>query len=288
YRGQAFVIKLGGEVLSSPGALADLAVAVALLDSLSIRIVLVHGGGTQTSDLSRKMGIEPEIVGGRRVTSPKALEVAKMAVAGCISVDVLAALRKEGVSAVGLSGVDGRLLTLGRRPPVVIRDDDGDERTVDFGEVGDVQSVDPTVLEVLLDNGSVPVIASLGCDDEGQVLNVNADTIAEALASALDAEKLVFLTGSPGLLRDPEDPSSLVAFACPDDLKQLLSEGSVRGGMRPKVEACMRAVADGVRRTHIIDGRAPDALLVELFTGDGSGTMIVAKRELDSYREREL
>ncbi|MCP4899661.1 MAG: acetylglutamate kinase, partial [bacterium] len=122
YRGQAFVIKLGGEVLSSPGALADLAVAVALLDSLSIRIVLVHGGGTQTSDLSRKLGIEPEIVGGRRVTSPKALEVAKMAVAGCISMDVLAALRKEGVSAVGLSGVDGRLLTLGRRPPVVIRD----------------------------------------------------------------------------------------------------------------------------------------------------------------------
>lgn len=288
YRGQVFVIKLGGEVLSSSGALADLAVAVALLDSLSIRLVLVHGGGEQTSSLSRKLGIEPEIVAGRRVTSPETLDVAKMAVAGEINVNILAALRKEGVSAVGISGVDGHLMTLKRRPPVVIEDDDGRERTVDFGEVGDVAQVDPALLEVLLDNGSVPVVASLACGDDSEVLNVNADTVAVALAAAVKAEKLVFLTGSPGLLRNHEDPESLVAFACPDDLKELLGSGSVRGGMRPKVEACMKAVAGGVRRTHIIDGRAPDALLVELFTGDGSGTMIVARRELDSYREHEL
>jgi acetylglutamate kinase len=288
YRGQTFVIKLGGEVLTNPTSLGELAVAVALLDSLSIRVVLVHGGGTQTSSLTRLLGAEPEIVAGRRITSPKALEAAKMAVAGQLNIDILASLRNEGVRGVGLSGVDGNLMTLKRRPPVTIKDDNGDSQKVDFGEVGDVKDVDVSLLNLLLDGGCVPVVASLGADNDGNVFNVNADTVAESLAGALLAEKLIFLTGSPGLLRDPDDLSSLVAFACPADLEELLESGSIRGGMRPKVEACIRAVADGVRRTHIIDGCAPDALLIELYTGGGSGTMIVARPELESYREHEL
>jgi len=283
YREQIFVLKLGGEVLSSPEALDNVAVQVALLESLSIRVLVVHGGGPQASALSRRMGLEPEMVAGRRVTSPDVLEIAKMVYGGQINVDVVAALRGHGVSSVGLTGIDAGLVTVHRRPPVEITDDDGVTRTVDFGEVGDVDAVDTKLLDILLPRGNVPVVASLAADTEGRILNVNADTLAAVLASALGAQKLVYMTGSPGLLRDADDPSSLVAFAAPEDLQALLVNKSVKGGMRPKVEACLRAVKDGVRRTHIIDGRTPDALLLELFTGHGSGTMIVGEREKRTY-----
>ncbi len=288
YRDQTFVVKLGGEVLASPNLLDGLAVEIALLESLSIRVVVVHGGGPQATQLSRTLGFEPEIVAGRRVTTPEVLDVAKMIYAGRLNVDVLAALRAQGVRGVGLSGIDGALVEVHRRPPVSVNDDDGTTRTVDFGEVGDVDRVDPSLLELLLPQGYVPVVASLAADREGHPLNVNADTLAEAIATALGAEKLIYLTGAPGLLRDVDDSSSLVAFACPDDLRELMAEGRIVGGMRPKVEACLRAVENGVRRTHIVDGRSPDALLVELFTGHGSGTMIVAEREMESYQEHGL
>ena len=287
YRDQTFVIKVGGEVLGSRKVLDEVAVQVALLESLSIRVVLVHGGGPQATELSRRLGLEPQMVAGRRVTTPEVLEVAKMVYAGQLNVDVLSALRARGVRAVGLSGIDAGLVTATRRPPVEVKDDDGATRTVDYGEVGDIESVDAAVLEQLLPAGVVPVIASLAADAQGRPLNVNADSLAEALARSLKAKKLVFMTGAPGLLRDPADPSSLVAFATPDDLVGLLEGGAVRGGMRPKVEACLRAVAGGVRRTHIIDGRTPDALLVELFTGHGCGTMIVASREAAEYEAQE-
>ncbi|HSN55191.1 MAG TPA: acetylglutamate kinase [Candidatus Sulfomarinibacteraceae bacterium] len=283
YREQIFVLKLGGEVLSSAEALDSIAVQVALLESLSIRVLVVHGGGPQASALSRRMGVEPEIVAGRRVTGPEVLEVAKMVYAGQLNVDVVAALRGHGVPAVGLTGIDGGLVTVRRRPPVEVTDDEGVTRTVDFGHVGDVEGVDTSLLDVLLPRGFVPVVASLAADTGGRVLNVNADTLAEVLASALGAKKLIYLTGAPGLLRDADDPSSLVAFAAPEDLQAMLASGAVRGGMRPKVEACLRAVNGGVRRTHIIDGRTPDALLLELFTGGGSGTMIVGSREKRDY-----
>ena len=283
YREQIFVLKLGGEVLSSREALDNIAVQVALLESLSIRVLVVHGGGPQASTLSRHMGIEPEIVAGRRVTGPEVLEVAKMVYAGQLNVDVVAALRGHGVASVGLTGIDGAMVTVHRRPPVPVTDDDGVTRTVDFGHVGDVEGADTSLLDVLLPRGFVPVVASLAADAAGQVLNVNADTLAEVLASALGAKKLIYLTGAPGLLRDADDPSSLVAFAAPEDLQAMLASGAVKGGMRPKVEACLRAVQGGVRRTHIIDGRTPDALLLELFTGGGSGTMIVGAREKRDY-----
>jgi len=283
YREQVFVVKLGGEVLSSKEALANVAVQVALLESLSIRVLVVHGGGPQATALSRQMGLEPEVVAGRRVTSPEVLEVAKMVYGGQINVDVLAALRGQGVSAVGLSGIDAGMVTVHRRPPVEVTDDEGVTRTVDYGEVGDVDSVDTSLLDVLLPRGYVPVVASLASDAAGNVMNVNADTLAEVLASGLGAKKLIYMTGAPGLLRDADDPSSLVAFAAPEDLQALLDSGAVKGGMRPKVEACLRAVKGGVRRTHIIDGRTPDAMLLELFTGHGSGTMIVGGREKRSY-----
>ena len=283
YRDQVFVVKLGGDVLNDPEVLDQVAAQVALLSSLSIRLVVVHGGGPQASALSRRLGAEPEMVAGRRVTDDAALEVAKMVYAGQLNTDLLSALREHRVQAVGLSGVDADLITARRRPPVEVTDDSGVRRTVDYGHVGDLERVDPRVLVTLMEARFVPVVASLAGDDEGNVYNVNADTVAEALATALRAQKLIFLTGAAGVLRDRNDPSTLVAFADPDDLTELMRTGALAGGMRPKVEACIRAATSGVERTHIIDGRAPDALLLEVFTGSGCGTMIVGRKEKATY-----
>ncbi len=283
YRDHVFVVKLGGEVVAEPAVLEQVTAQIGLLSSLGIRMVVVHGGGPQASALSRRLGQEPVMVAGRRVTDDGALEVAKMVYAGSLNTDILAALRARQVQAVGLSGVDADLITAHRRPPVNIVDDAGKSRLVDFGHVGDVDSVDPRVLQTLLDARFVPVIASLAGDDEGRVFNVNADTVAESLAVALKAQKLIFLTGAPGILRDRNDPASLLTFADPDDLAPLLASGAIAGGMRPKVEACIRAATGGVERTHIVGGAAPDALLLEVFTGAGCGTMIVGRKEKATY-----
>jgi acetylglutamate kinase len=283
YRDQVFVVKLGGDVLSEPETLDGVAGQLALLTSLGIRIVVVHGGGPQATALSRRLGLEPRLVAGRRVTDDGALDVAKMVYAGQINVNLLAALRDHRVKAVGLSGVDAELITAHRRPPVSVVDDAGATVRVDYGHVGDIDRVDPRVLVTLMDARMVPVVASLAGGEGDEVFNVNADTVAEALAVALRAQKLIFLTGAPGVLRDRNDPSTLVTFADPDDLAGLMANGVLSGGMRPKVEACIRAATGGVERTHIIDGRAPDALLLEVFTGAGCGTMIVGRKEKATY-----
>lgn len=283
YRDQTFVVKLGGDVLKDPAALDHVAEQIALLHSLGIRLVVVHGGGPQASDLQKRLGQEPQMVAGRRVTDDAALEAVKMAFAGSLNTDLVAALREHEIQSVGLTGVDGELLTAKRRPPVRVVDDAGVERTVDYGNVGDIAGVDPRVLTTLLDGRFVPVVASLAGDGDGKVYNVNADTVAETIAVAVRAMKLIFLTAVPGVLRDRKDPSTLVTFADPDDLTGLMASGALAGGMRPKVEACIRAATGGVERTHIIDGRAPDALLLEVFTGAGIGTMIVGRKEKATY-----
>ena len=283
YRDNVFVVKLGGDVLADTEALDRVAGQIGLLSSLSIRIVLVHGGGPQATALSRRLGQEPVIVAGRRVTDDSALDVAKMVYAGTLNVNLLAALRAHEVQGVGLSGVDADLLAARRRPPVSVVDDAGVTREVDYGHVGDVDRVDPRVLTTLLDARFVPVVSSLAGDSEGNVYNVNADTVAESLAVALQAQKLLFLTGAPGVLRDRTDPATLVTFADPDDLASLMASGALAGGMRPKVEACIRAATGGVERTHIIDGRLPDSILLEVFTGAGCGTMIVGRKEKATY-----
>ncbi|MFZ5623294.1 MAG: acetylglutamate kinase [Gemmatimonadota bacterium] len=283
YRDNVFVVKLGGDVVSEPAVLDAVAAQLSLLSSLGIRLVVVHGGGPQATALSQRLGLETTIVAGRRVTDDEALEVVKMVYAGSLNVALLSALRDHEVQAVGLSGVDADLLTAHRRPPVTVVDDDGNTVKVDYGHVGDIDRVDPRVLTTLMEARFVPVVASLAGDQDGRVYNVNADTVAEALAVALKAQKLIFLTGAPGVLRDRNDPSSLVTFADPDDLAGLMASGALTGGMRPKVEACIRAATSGVERTHIIDGRAPDSLLLEVFTGAGCGTMIVGRKEKATY-----
>jgi acetylglutamate kinase len=283
YRDNVFVVKLGGDVLADAEALDRVAQQLGLLSSLGIRVVVVHGGGPQATALSRRLGHEPSMVAGRRVTDETALDVAKMVYSGSLNVNLLASLRAHEVQGVGLSGVDADLLTARRRPPVRVVDDAGVSREVDYGHVGDIERVDPRVLITLLEARFTPVVASLAGDSDGHVYNVNADTVAESLAVALKAQKLIFLTGAPGVLRDRNDPSTLVTFADPDDLAALMSSGALAGGMRPKVEACIRAATGGVERTHIIDGRLPDSLLLEVFTGAGCGTMIVGRKEKATY-----
>jgi acetylglutamate kinase len=270
-------------VLSDPAILDGVSAQLGLLSSLGIRLVVVHGGGPQATALSRRLGVEPTIVAGRRVTDDSALDVAKMVYGGMLNTDLVAALREHRLQAVGLSGVDADLIQAKRRPPVSVVDDAGKTRTVDYGHVGDIERVDPRVLYTLVEARFIPVVASLAGDDEGNVYNVNADTVAESIAVATQAMKLIFMTGAPGVLRDRNDPSSLVTFADPDDLTSLMASGALVGGMRPKVEACIRAATSGVERTHIIDGRAPDALLLEVFTGAGCGTMIVGRKEKATY-----
>jgi acetylglutamate kinase len=288
YRGKTFVVKAGGEVLGDQRTRDALATQIGLLHSLGIRCVLIHGGGPQATALGRRLGIEPTIVAGRRVTDDAQLEIAKMAFAGTVHVDLLAALRHSHVAAVGVTGVDADLLTASKRPPRAIRDDDGVARLVDFGHVGDIERVDVSVLETLLTGGFVPVVSSLAGDADGNVYNVNSDTVAERIAIALKAAKLLVLTGSPGVLRDASDPTTVVSFADVSDLEALVQSGAITGGMRPKVEACLRAAAGGVERTHILDGRTPDALLLEVFTGAGCGTMIVRRKEKEAYADAEL
>lgn len=282
YQDQVFVVKLGGDVLADADALDHVAGQAGLLQSLGIRIVLVHGGGPQASAMLKRLGHEPVMVAGRRVTDDVALEVAKMVYPGLLSTELLSALRRHQVQAVGVSGVDADLITAHRRPPQQVVDG-GTSGPVDYGHVGDIDSVDPRILHTLLATRFVPVVASLAGDPEGNVYNVNADTVAETLAISLKAMKLLYLTGAPGVLRDRSDPSSLVAFADPDDLTELLQSGAIAGGMRPKVEACIRAATGGVERTHIIDGRLHDSLLLEVFTGSGTGTMIVGRKEKATY-----
>jgi acetylglutamate kinase len=288
YRGKTFVVKAGGMVLSDPRSRDALAAQIGLLHSLGIRCVLVHGGGPQATALARRLGVEPVIVAGRRVTDDAQLEIAKMAFAGTVHVDLLAALRRNHVAAVGLTGVDADLLTAARRPPRTIRGDDGVLRLVDFGHVGDVDRVDVSVLETLMAGGFMPVVSSLAGDADGNVYNVNADTIAAKIAIALRAAKLLVLIDAPGVLRDGSDPATVVSFADANDLEAIAGTGAISGGMRPKIEACVLAAEGGVERTHILDGRAPDALLLEVFTGAGCGTMIVRRKEKEGCADAEL
>lgn len=275
HRRQTMVIKLGGEIAASHEALDSLAQDVSLLTHVNIRIVIVHGGGPQATEMSRKLGLEPKLVQGRRVTDEDTLAVAKMVFAGQINVDILSALRRHGVRAVGLSGVDGDILHATKRPPTEMKDDATGETTlVDFGHVGDVTDVDTHLLSLLVEDGYVPVISSLAGDESGSPLNVNADTVASVLARDLGASKLITLTGVPGLLRDKDDPESLVSRLTIDEARELMASGVVAGGMVPKLTTMIEALEGGVGAAVILSGIEESALLLELFTVRGVGTLI--------------
>ncbi|MHC4340306.1 MAG: acetylglutamate kinase [Planctomycetota bacterium] len=278
------VIKCGGEIARDAEARDNLAEDIALCAHVGIRIVLVHGGGPQATELSRKLGVEPKIVQGRRVTDDATLEVAKMVFGGQINIDLLGALRRHGMQAVGLSGVDGDILHARRRPTTEMEDPaTGETQTVDFGHVGDITDVDTRLLTKLLDEDYLPVLASLGADSDGNIYNINADTVAAQIAMDMGADKLILLTNAPGLLADPGDATSLVSHISAKGSEEMLASGAVRGGMVPKLTTIIEAVRGGVRRAHILDGTEPHSLLVELFTRSGTGTMVVSREEERRY-----
>ena len=274
FRSRIFVLKLGGELLADPAVRRALVEQACVLEACGIRIVIVHGGGPELDGLCQRLSIPVEKVAGRRVTTPEVLEAAQGAFCGT-QVGLLADLTAADVPCAGLSGMDGGLFTARRRPPQEILPDGASERvSVDFGLVGDLEKVDPALVHHLLEGGYLPVIAPLCSDGQGQVLNTNADTLAAALAKALGAEKLFFLLAAPGLLSDPDNPESLVTFATPARVERMEAEGSIQGGMRPKVAAALTALEGGVSAVHLVSGLLPDALLAEVFTNEGSGTLL--------------
>jgi acetylglutamate kinase len=270
FQGTCFVVKAGGGALADDTTVASLVEQVGILHQLGIKVVLVHGGGLQSSSLSRALGSEPRFSGGRRVTDAAALQVATMVLNGTVNTRVLAACRAAKVPAIGISGIDGGLVRARRRPPSMV-----DGERIDFGFVGDVVDVDASVVERLLACGFLPVVSPLCADDAGVVLNANADSIAAALAGALGAAKLVLITDALGILERPDDASSLVSALDLAGLKSLREAGVLRDGMIPKAEALERALRAGVRRAHVVSHRVPDSLLVEVFTNEGCGTLIV-------------
>jgi len=275
HRGKRMVLKAGGGTLGKPAAVRQFARQVAVVHALGARVVVVHGGGPQTDALQRMLGDEPRMVDGRRVTTASAMRALRMATAGELNGEVVAALGAEGAPAIGVSGASAGLLVAVRRPPLATS-----EGLVDFGEVGDVRSVDPAPLLALLEAGLVPVVCPPAGDGRGGFLNVNADLAAASLAVALEAAKLVLLTGAPGVLAHPSDPTSLLSALSLAELDALEEAGALRGGMRVKAAAIRAALYGGVGRVHVVSGNDPEALLRELYTNHGAGTLITREPEV--------
>ncbi len=271
YKGKTFVIKAGGAVFGDIARTRALIEQIAILHHLGIRVVLVHGGGPQLDEMQRSLGIEPRMVRGRRVTDDKSIDATTMVLNGLINTRILAACRELGIDAVGLSGVDAGLVRANRRPPVKV-----DDESVDYGFVGDIASIDTTVLRKQLDAGLMPVVSPVSSDDAGVVLNINADTVAASIGAALGAEKLILCTGAPGILERRDDPRSLVSYTDLAGLRRLEQSGSLEGGMLPKASAIEAAIRGGVRRVHVISFDVRDSVLAEVFTNEGTGTLIVA------------
>ncbi len=277
FKGQTFVIKLSGKATENRENLSSLAEELALLHQVGIRICLVHGGGKQLSEFASRMGIEQTIIEGRRVTDDATLEMAKMIFAGKINTDILSALRNRGTEAVGLSGVDGNIVHAERRPPKeVLNRETGQRSHVDFGHVGDVVEINARLLTVLLDQGYLPVISSLGADASGTVFNINADTIAGEIAAQLKAEKLILLSDVDGIYLRAGEPGTKLSRLTADEAEALVKDGNATGGMIPKLQSIVTLLRGGVHSAHIISGITRNALLSEIFTDSGTGTMIVA------------
>ena len=262
------VVKYGGNALagaSEADALALFAEDIVLMRLVGLKPVVVHGGGPQISALMARLGKTTEFRDGLRVTDAETVDIARMVLSGQVNPQIVAAINVHGRFAVGVSGEDATLITASAKNP-------------ELGFVGDVEKINPGILQRLLDDEFVPVVATIGVDASGQAYNINADTVAGAIAEALGAEKLVYLTDIEGLRRIVTDAESLIRQTTPDELDQLMNDGTIAGGMIPKVESCVHAVRNGVKRAHILDGRIPHVLLLELFTDSGIGTMVETKK----------
>lgn len=270
YKGKVFVIKASGGVFGELASTRALMEQVAILHQVGIRVVLVHGGGPQLTQIQESLGIVPRMVAGRRVTDEKSMEVTSMVLNGLVNTQILGICRELDIAAVGVSGVDAGLVRAHKRPPVTVEGE-----VVDYGLVGDIDLIDAKVLQQLLDDGLMPVVSPVSADDKGTLLNINADTVAAGVGAALRAEKLMLCTGAPGILENVDDARSIISYSDLAGLKRLREQGSLKDGMLPKAKAIEDAIRGGVRRVHVISYKSPDSILAEVFTNEGTGTLIV-------------
>jgi acetylglutamate kinase len=274
FKGKTFVIKAGGGVFGDIDATRGIIEQIAILHYFGVRVVFVHGGGPQLTEITEALGVPTQMIEGRRVTDQRSIDATAMVLNGLINTRILSMCRDLGLDAVGISGVDAGLIRAHKRPPVKLGDGSGS--TVDYGFVGDIDAVDTTVIKKLLDNGLMPVVSPLSADEQGTLLNINADTVAAAIGGALSAEKLILCTGAPGIMERIEDPQSVISYTDLRGLKRLRDAGSIKDGMLPKAKAIEDAIRGGVRRVHVISYKSGEGILAEVFTNEGQGTLVVA------------
>ncbi|NYT00420.1 MAG: acetylglutamate kinase [Methanocellales archaeon] len=267
------VIKIGGHAMLDQTVMEDIVRDLVLLRYVGVRPIVVHGGGPEITRNTEKMGKKPEFIAGLRITDEETLEIAQMVLVGKVNTRIVSLIGKHGAKGIGLSGKDGRLIVARKKSPqkVLI---DGNEKEVDLGWVGETESINPEILMLAVEKGYIPVISPIAVDVYGNSLNINADSIAGDIASSIKSKKLIMLTDVPGILHDPSDPKSLISQISLDDAKKLISSKTVQEGMIPKIEACVKAIEGSVEKAHILGGNLPHALLLELFTDKGIGTMI--------------
>tara|TARA_Y100000746_G_scaffold59364_2_gene48113 strand:+ start:584 stop:1468 length:885 start_codon:yes stop_codon:yes gene_type:complete len=266
FSGETVVVKLGGNAMVDDELASQFAQDIVLMQSVGIKPVVVHGGAPQIGSMLDRLGMDSQFVDGLRVTDSDTLDVARMVLVGKVNRDIVSSINIHGPLAVGISGEDAGLIT-------------ATSRHEDLGFVGEIQAVNPTIINGLLKEGHIPVVSSIGADDKGQAYNINADTVASSLAAALEAKRILYLTDIEGLRADMEDPESHISEITSSDLQNLIDNGTISGGMIPKAQACLEAVQAGVGSAHMVDGRISHVILLELFTDSGIGTMVLPDQE---------
>lgn len=267
FNGNTVVIKYGGSAMLDPEINKTIVQDMVLLKLVGLKPVIVHGGGPEINGMLKRLDIQSEFINGLRVTTKETMEVVEMVLAGKVNKQIVEMISGQGGMAVGLTGKDGKIL----RAKKIEKDG------IDLGFVGEIEKVDTSLIHTLIDNGFIPVISPIGSDDEGNTYNINADYAAVAIAAALKAEKLVFLTDVEGVLKDKNDSSTLISYLNDEEAKEYIASGIIAGGMIPKVECCMEAIEKGVSMVHILDGRQGHALVLEIYTHSGIGTMMYKK-----------
>jgi len=274
FTGKFFVIKYGGQAMVKPELVESVILDLVLLKYIGVKPVLVHGGGKEVNQVMEKLGKKANFVNGLRVTDDETMEIVEMVLMGKVNQHLVSLLNRQGGKAVGLSGRDGEIIQARRRQQESLNGDPGGEK-VDLGRVGEIIQVNPALIHTVSENGYIPVVSSIGTGMDGESLNINADHVAGELAVSLKAEKMILLTDVEGVYRRKDGRQEFVSAVSRRDIRAMIEDGEISGGMIPKVESCLMALDGGVRRTHIIDGRLPHSLILEIFTDSGIGTMVV-------------
>ncbi len=273
FTGKYFVIKYGGQAMVNQELMESVIVDLVLLKYIGVKPVLVHGGGKEVSEVMEKMGKKPRFVNGLRVTDDETMEIVEMVLMGKVNQQIVSLFNKQGGTAVGFSGRDAEMVQARRMGHQPVNSDSGGE-TVDLGRVGEIIQINPALIHTVSENGYIPVISSIGAGINGESLNINADNVAGEMAIALKAEKLIVLTDVDGVYHLKEGKQQFISSITHNEIKAMIINKEISGGMIPKVESCLMALDGGVRRTHIVDGRVPHSLLLEIFTDSGIGTMV--------------